>query len=646
MSESRVLASVSPKLSAPFQVPLSRLVIDPQSNVRSASSVSADGIEQMAAMLKGVGQLNPLVVSKCGDGTFTVHAGGRRTRGFWLLRDRGELADDHLVDVREVAADEGLDLSMVENLSQEPMHPVDEFLGYQRLSERGHSPEAVAKAYGVSLLHVKRRMKLAQVHPKLLAMFRKGEIHLDQIMALASCDDPERQLQVWKSLPAWNRSDQVIRRIVTEDEVSIKDPRVKVVGLDAYLAAGGAVRQDLFSDKADEQRLTDPGLLEMLVGERLEAKASKLRSEGGWAWVEILEAYGHEERRLFQPYPVMLLPETEEQQARREAIEADLQAKEQEALDLEDGDELGADAAERLGQLRAQMSCLLGQVAAIADERVDPAGVDRAMAGAIVYLEGGSIKVCKPMIRAEDLKKLRQSKPAQGAARRPPDGGGASIDEVDDGREDGSEGLSDRLMMNLSAQRTAALQAELIANERVCLAALAAHLAALEFDTCYYEGPVKVSRSAQAHTLRGASPTYEGSSAQAAMLAERDAIAQLLPAQAAQYLGFFLGQALAVSLRVISFCTAISLNGVRGKNSTADPLAPLAGAVSLDMRKWWEPTSQNYLSFVPKAKMIEAVVEAKGAAAVAGWDKLKKGEVLERSEATLRGAGWLPLMLR
>ncbi len=62
-----------------------------------------------------------------------------------------------------------------------------------------------------------------------------------------------------------------------------------------------------------------------------------------------------------------------------------------------------------LTQLRVQMSHLQGQVAAIADERLDTAGVDKTMAGAIVYLDGGSIKVCKPMIRAGDLKKLHQS---------------------------------------------------------------------------------------------------------------------------------------------------------------------------------------------------------------------------------------------
>ena len=62
-------------------------------------------------------------------------------------------------------------------------------------------------------------------------------------------------------------------------------------------------------------------------------------------------------------------------------------------------------------------------------------------------------------------------------------------------------------------------------------------------------------------------------------MAEHDALKALLPAEPEQLLAFFIEQPLDVALRFIAYCTAISVDGVRGKNSTRDALAPLADAV-------------------------------------------------------------------
>lgn len=53
-------------------------------------------------MLFSQGQINPLVVSKTDGGQYTVHAGGRRLRGFWMLREQGKITDEHEVQVREI----------------------------------------------------------------------------------------------------------------------------------------------------------------------------------------------------------------------------------------------------------------------------------------------------------------------------------------------------------------------------------------------------------------------------------------------------------------------------------------------------------------------------------------------------------------
>lgn len=645
MSKSPVPALVSPKLSAPFQVPLSALVLDAADNVRDASTVTMDGIKQMAAMLQSYGQLSALLVSKRENGTYTVHAGGRRTRGFQLLLEQGKISADHLVDVREVDASAGLDLSLIENISQEQMHPVDQFFGYKRLADKGLSAEQVAKAFGVKVLDVKRRMKLADVHPQLLQDYRSGKdnIRLDHILALASCPDQERQLQIWSSLHEHQRTDQFIRRCIAQDRVAVSDDRVQLVGLQAYLAAGGAVEQDLFSESGKAEYLTDPGLLDMLVAERLEASAEQLRGEG-WAWVEVVSSFGYDERQKFGPYPTTYLPETAEHVAQREALERQIEEKENAAGSIWGQDDVSDEDEAQAEKLQAEANVLEEQIEALKESRIDLSGVDMLIAGAVVFLSGSEIVVHKPMIKAEDRAALTKAQKNKQGACDASGAGARPITEV----EQQAEGMSDRLIMNLTAHKTAAVQACLVANQKVALAALAAHMAKSLFDRfSYATGPIKINLTTQEHVLKDASPTFVGSAAQQALLAEHDAIQALLPENSSEFLQFFIEQDLSVSLRLIAYATALTVSGVRGKNATQDDLAALASAVSLDMRQWWAPTQANYLALVPKSKMIEAVVEAHGGPlAAAGWDKLKKDEVLDRCTDSLKGTGWLPAVLR
>jgi hypothetical protein len=55
----------------------------------------------------------------------------------------------------------------------------------------------------------------------------------------------------------------------------------------------------------------------------------------------------------------------------------------------------------------------------------------------------------------------------------------------------------------------------------------------------------------------------------------------------------------------------------------------------------WEPTVDGYLNRVPKARILEAVREAKGEGTLQLLDHLKKGEMATEAERLLKGSGWL-----
>lgn len=147
-----------------------------------------------------------------------VVAGGRRLAALQLLVRQGRLAVD--ADIACLLAEQtrAIGVSLTENASQEPMHPADQLEAFKALDE-GKSAGQIAAAFGVSPLTVERRLKLANLAPMFIDLYRAGHIEVQQLQALALCDDHAKQTQVWQALPSYNRSAHYIRSALVADEV-------------------------------------------------------------------------------------------------------------------------------------------------------------------------------------------------------------------------------------------------------------------------------------------------------------------------------------------------------------------------------------------------------------------------------------------
>lgn len=109
------------------------------------------------------------------------------------------------------------------------MHPADQFVAFKALVDSGLSAEDVAAQYSVTPLVVQRRLKLANVAPVFITMYREGKegLTLEHLMALAVVDDHERQERVWKELPEGRRSADALCAAFTEDEVPMSEPAAR-----------------------------------------------------------------------------------------------------------------------------------------------------------------------------------------------------------------------------------------------------------------------------------------------------------------------------------------------------------------------------------------------------------------------------------
>lgn len=624
-------------------VPLERLVLG-EANVRRVHR--DDGLEELAALIDAQGLLQRLSVVAQDEGRFAVVAGGRRLRALQLLAQRGRLQADHPVECRLCDASQARQVSLAENSGREPMHPADQMIAFRALIEQERlSVAQVAQRFGVSALTVERRLRLARLAPRFIAMYRDGEIDNDQLQALALIDDPAAQEAVWDGLRSHDRSAWRIREAVTAEACSADSRLARFVGLDAYEAEGGAVRRDLFASDDDlcGVFLDDLPMLHALAMDRLRGIAAAVREEG-WAWVECTldsdraawRGYGVEDPSPREP--------TEDEAAQLQQLGGALHACEL-ALDAHrDAGDTEAEGGEA-EDFEAREEALCDALDA-AQERLDAAREmlrqwlpeQLARAGALVRLDHrGDIVIERALVKPTE--------------RPEPAGPGARHDGATDAGTHpcARSEIGQRLLRDLGSHRTAALQAALVQSPQVALAALAHRMAETVFAR-YGRGNdiVRVTTHVCGDaTLASAASGYVDSRAAAVLSQAESDWGDRLPGRPDAQFAWLLAQPQDTVLDLLAYCTARSIEAIGSRSLPhADMSDALAMALGVDMADWWQATSQHYLQHVSKRAMLDAVREATGTEPPAALATLKKPELAAHCAALLEGTRWLPVPLR
>jgi len=642
-------------LSASRNIPFNKLVLS-QANVRRVKA--GVSIQELAEDIARRTLLQSLNVRPVRDaegaetGMFEVPAGGRRFRALELLVKQKRMTKTQpvpcVVRLDGIAEED----SLAENVQREALHPLDQFRAFQTLRDKGLGEEEIAARFFVSPAVVKQRLKLATVSDRLLDVYAEDDMTLEQLMAFTVTNDRARQEQVWESLArSCNKEPYYIRRQLTEGAVRAGDKRAQFVGVDIYEAAGGIVMRDLFAHD-DGGWLQDPALLDRLAIEKLQTKAQALGAEG-WKWIAVALdfPYGHTAglRRLTGE----TIDLTDQERATYGALKAEFDRLEQEYADA---DELPAEVDQRLGEIKTALETL--------DERpvaYDPAEIARAGVFVSIDTDGG-LRIERGYVRPEDEAPVESVDSGGGdtpVANRPNGGvqravvtiGSASSEPQAEAEEEegGLRPLSDRLLTELTAHRTLALR-DALANDPGT--AFAAVLHTLCLGTFYrMSSGTCLEISAKSANFTAQAPGLADSASARAIEVRHQQWAKHLPKNEDDLwdaLTAFDGDSQAA---LFAHCASLSANAVHepwNRNPRRLVHADrLARAVSLDVAAaGWAPTVDNYLGRVPKARILEAVREAKGEASAQLIDHLKKPEMAKEAERLLAGTSWLPEPLR
>jgi ParB family chromosome partitioning protein len=505
------------------------------------------------------------------------------------------------------------------------MNPADECVAFHQLIEQGSDIEGIGRRFGLTTRFVEGRLRLANLAPVVFEALGSGEISLEVAKAYATTPDQERQTYVFEQMgQSYNAAHpDSIRRMMTHATASATDRRAKLVGEEAYLAAGGRIERDLFSDDA-ATRWLDIAILERLACEKMEALAAETASEAGLGWVRpSLDSWiGHAQTEGLHRVQIETPPLTDDETAQVEALEGEVEELAG-TIEDEETDEAARNEAEaKIDKIGEKIDAIVNKPPVI-DEGLKP------HVGTFLVLDEQGCPKLHPVLYSE------APLGADGSAEAV--GSGSTAEATASPKRE--PGLSQRLLDELAIQRRDILAVHIAADPGLALD-LAIFLM-VDREAGYSNGRRGTSLSALApqdpvfgFKTPDAAATIAWAEAEGSLdrswiegktrAARFDAFRALSDDARAAWLGHAVA-------RTLEAC--LNLAGERSC-SFHDHLGQLIG---IEVARWWRPTGANFFDRVPKNVTLAALAEVGGPTLAGRYAKAKKAELAQSCERIFSG---------
>src|SRR5438132_5273109 len=174
-----------------------------------------ESLGTLAASIRELGVLQPVLVRPHEDGTFELIAGERRWRA---AKRAGLQAVPALVRHADDAV--SLEQALVENVQREDLNPLDEASAFQQLVEEFKlTHEELAARVGKSRVAITNALRLFQLPPSIQKLVAEGTLSAGHARALLGTPDRAYQEQLARKVVADGLSVRA-----TEDAVRQREP--------------------------------------------------------------------------------------------------------------------------------------------------------------------------------------------------------------------------------------------------------------------------------------------------------------------------------------------------------------------------------------------------------------------------------------
>ncbi|MGH9492551.1 MAG: ParB/RepB/Spo0J family partition protein [Terriglobales bacterium] len=202
-------------------------------------------LNELAASIQSAGVVQPIVVRKIDGGRYQLIAGQRR----WAAAQRAGKATVPAL-VRQVSAEQALEMAIIENLQREDLNPVEQARAYERLSkEFGLTQEQMALKTGKDRPSIGNYLRLLKLPFEVQVEIENGPLTLGHAKVLMALESPELIAKVAKVVVedalSVRQTEDVVRDILypveKKEQVRYVDPNVREAEKELQRALGAKV---------------------------------------------------------------------------------------------------------------------------------------------------------------------------------------------------------------------------------------------------------------------------------------------------------------------------------------------------------------------------------------------------------------------
>jgi ParB family chromosome partitioning protein len=200
------------------EIPVGAIVPNPR---QPRQIFDEDALAELAASIKAVGLLQPVVVRRTADDRYEIVMGERR----WRACQLAELGVIPAI-VRDTADDDLLRDALIENLHRQQLNALEEAAAYQQLlDDFSATHEDLARRIGRSRPHITNTIRLLNLPPAVQRRVAAGVLSAGHARALLAIADPAAQEQLAHRIVAEGLSVRAVEEIVALGAESGRTPR-------------------------------------------------------------------------------------------------------------------------------------------------------------------------------------------------------------------------------------------------------------------------------------------------------------------------------------------------------------------------------------------------------------------------------------
>jgi ParB family transcriptional regulator, chromosome partitioning protein len=203
------------------QVPVTSITPNPR---QPRQIFDEDALAELAASIKAVGLLQPIVVRAVGAGRYEIVMGERR----WRASQQAGLESVPAI-VRQTTDDDMLRNALIENLHRQELNALEEAAAYQQLlDDFGATHDELARRIGRSRPHISNTIRLLNLPPAVQRRVAAGVLSAGHARALLGIEDPDVQEQLAHRIVAEGLSVRAVEEIVAMGATAAKARREPV----------------------------------------------------------------------------------------------------------------------------------------------------------------------------------------------------------------------------------------------------------------------------------------------------------------------------------------------------------------------------------------------------------------------------------